>query len=60
MKYIFKEHEKNFIEWCNEGYSLALGNSQKFKARDFLRNIDDPNFVPPLYSHQAESIKRII
>jgi len=60
MKYIFGEHEKNFIEWCNEGYNLPLSNSQKFKARDFLRNIDDPNFVPPLWRHQAESVKRVI
>lgn len=60
MKYIFGEHENNFIEWCNEGYNLPLSNSQKFKARDFLRNIDDPNFVPPLWRHQAESVKRAI
>ena len=60
MKYAFREHEQNFSEWCREGYNLPLGNSQKFKAKDFLRNIDDPNFVPPLYRHQAESVKRVI
>jgi len=60
MKYSFKEHEKNFIEWCKAGYAVALSEPQKLKVRDFLKNIDDPNFVPPLYRHQAESVKRII
>jgi superfamily II DNA or RNA helicase len=60
MKYSFKEHEKNFIDWCKAGYAVALSEPQKLKVRDFLKNIDDPNFVPPLYRHQAESVKRII
>jgi len=60
MKYAFKEHEKNFAEWCRQGYNLPLPDAQKPKARDFLKNIDDPNFVPPLYRHQAEVVKRII
>lgn len=60
MKYSFKEHEKNFAEWCRQGYLVPLGEPQKLKVRDFLKNIDDPNFVPPLYRHQAESVKRII
>lgn len=60
MKYSFKEHEKNFIEWCKQGYAVALSEPQKLKVRDFLKNIDDPNFVPPLYRHQIEAIKRII
>jgi len=60
MKYAFKEHEKNFADWCRQGYHLSLGDVKKAKAKEFLRNIDDPNFVPPLYRHQAESVKRLI
>jgi len=53
MKYAFKEHEKNFADWCRDGYNAFLPNGQKNKVKDFLKNIDDPNFVPPLYRHQA-------
>lgn len=60
MKYSFKEHEKNFLEWCRQRYNVPLSDTQKLKVRDFLKNIDDPNFVPPLYRHQAEAVKRII
>lgn len=60
MKYSFKEHEKNFYEWCRQGYDVALSEMQKLKVKDFLKNIDDPNFVPPLYRHQAEAVKRAI
>jgi type III restriction enzyme len=60
MKYAFREHEKNFAEWCRQGYNLSLSDGQKLKAKDFLKNMDDPNFVPPLYRHQAEAIKRAI
>lgn len=60
MKYSFKEHENNFIEWCRQGYNLPLSDIQQLKVKDYIKNIDDPNFVPPLYRHQAESIKRII
>ena len=60
MKYSFQEHEKNFFEWCRQGYDVALSDFQKLKVKDFLKNIDDPNFVPPLYRHQAEAVKRAI
>jgi len=60
MKYAFKEHENNFTEWCRQGYGTALEETKKLKIKDFLKNIDDPNFVPPLYRHQAEAVKRII
>jgi len=60
MKYSFKEHEKNFLEWCRQGYAVPLSDAQKSKVKDFLKNIDDPNFVPPLYRHQTEAVKRII
>lgn len=60
MKYSFKEHERNFLEWCRQGYSVPLVDSKRQRAKDFLRNIDDPNFVLPLYRHQAEAIKKII
>jgi len=49
MKYSFKEHEKNFAEWCKQGYVVPLGDLQELKARDFLKNIDDPNFLLPLH-----------
>jgi hypothetical protein len=45
---------------CEAGYAVALSEPQKLKVRDFLKNIDDPNVVPPLYRHQAEAVKRII
>ena len=60
MKYAFKEHEKPFAEWCRQSYPLPLNDVKKAKAKEFLRNIDDPNFVPPLYRHQTESVKRLI
>ena len=60
MKYSFREHENNFLEWCRQGYNTPLNDAQKLKGKDFIKNIDDPNFVPPLYRHQAEAIKRII
>lgn len=60
MKYSFKDHEKNFFEWCSQGYNLPLSEPQKLKVKDFFKNIDDPNFVPPLYRHQAEAVKRAI
>src|SRR3990167_3602755 len=61
MKYAFKEHELDFKEWCKNGYRLLLPSEVKMgKAVDFLKNLDDPNFVPPLYRHQIESIKRVI
>lgn len=60
MKYVFGEHEKNFIEWCREGYKTSLDDIRASKVKDFLRNIDNPNFIPPLYNHQKESLKRVI
>lgn len=60
MKYAFKEYEKNFSDWCRQGYNTTLNEAQKLKVKDFLRNIDDPNFVPPLYRHQVEALKRVI
>lgn len=60
MKYSFKEHEKNFLEWCGQGYNTPLNELQRLRVKDFLKNIDDPNFVPPLYRHQAEAVKRVI
>lgn len=60
MKYAFKEHELDFKNWCKDDYRTYLPEVKSGKAVDFLRNLDDPNFVPPLYRHQIESIKRII
>lgn len=60
MKYSFKEHEKNFLEWCGQGYNTPLNELQRLRVKDFLKNIDDPNFIPPLYRHQAEAVKRVI
>lgn len=59
MKYSFKEHEKYYQEWCINGYEISNPEiSQKIK--DFIRNIESPNFTPTLYKHQLESIKRSI
>ncbi len=56
MKYSFKEHEKNFIEWCRQGYNVPLSEAQKPKVKDFLKNIDDPNFtMESILSYIAES-----
>lgn len=60
MKYSFKEHEVGYGEWCRGGYEVDLTDTGRSKVKDFLRNIDSPNFVPPLYKHQMESIKRTI
>src|SRR4030067_2293614 len=60
MKYAFKEHEKNYSEWCRNGYPIPLEHLKATKAKEFLKNIDNPNFTPPLFKHQMESIKRVI
>ena len=59
MKYAFKEHEKNYTNWCNQGYAIP-DQAKAQKVKDFIRNIESPNFTPKLYNHQAESIKRCI
>lgn len=59
MKYSFKEHEKNYQEWCNQGYPVSDPAIAQ-KVKDFIRNIESPNFTPQLYKHQLESIKRCI
>ena len=55
MQYAFAAHEINFRDWKQAGYP---GIPEK--GRDFLRNLDAPTFSPPLWRHQAESIRRII
>jgi len=60
MKYAFKEHEKNYLEWCRNGYPTSLDQAKATKLKEFLRNIDNPNFTPPLFKHQIESLKRVI
>ncbi|MEI7615225.1 MAG: DEAD/DEAH box helicase family protein [Actinomycetota bacterium] len=59
MKYSFKEHEKNYQAWCIQGYPITNTNTAP-KIKSFIRNIENPNFVPQLYNHQMESIKRCI
>lgn len=59
MKYLFKEHEKNYLEWCNQDYPISDSEIAQ-KVKDFIRNIENPNFTPRLYPHQLESIKRCI
>lgn len=59
MKYSFKEHEKNYQEWCNNDYPI-VDSEIASKVKDFIRNIENPNFTPRLYGHQLESIKRCI
>lgn len=60
MKYIFKEHEKNFADWCRNDYPLQLDNGKAQRARDFLKHINAPNFALPLFKHQLEALKRSI
>ncbi len=55
MQYAFRPHEANFSDWCRDGY-LGVPDG----GRDFLKNLDSPNFAPPLWKHQVESIKRTI
>jgi superfamily II DNA or RNA helicase len=59
MKYSFKEHEQSFKEWCSKGYPVPNAEIAQ-KVKDFIRNIESPNFTPQLYPHQLESIKRCI
>ncbi|MFH1109797.1 MAG: DEAD/DEAH box helicase family protein [Planctomycetota bacterium] len=55
MQYVFGPHEKNFEQWCLDRYpGLPDGGA------DFLRNLDSPNFKPPLWKHQAVAIKRSV
>lgn len=59
MKYSFKEYEDNYEKWCQQGYPIADEDIAQ-KVKDFIRNIESPNFTPQLYPHQLESIKRCI
>lgn len=55
MHYAFGPHEKNFEQWCRDGYlGLPAG------GQEFVKNLDSPNFKPRLWRHQAEAIKRAI
>jgi len=55
MHYAFSPHEKNFEQWCWDGYlGLPAG------GQEFLKHLDSPNFTPRLWRHQAEAIKRTI
>ncbi len=55
MNYVFKPHEVNFVQWCQDGYRgiPELGV-------EFLKNIDSPNFTPRLWRHQVQALKRTI
>lgn len=55
MQYAFRPHEENFAAWCRDGY-LGIPDA----GREFLKNLDSPNFSPPLWKHQVESLKRTI
>lgn len=59
MKYAFHEHEKNFVVWCNKGYIIP-DEARATKIKEFINNIENPNFHPQLYLHQRESLKRCI
>jgi len=55
MQYIFAAHEQNFADWCVDDYpGLPL------KGREFIKNVESPNFIPRLWTHQLEAIKRTI
>jgi len=53
--YAFRSHEENFSQWCQDGYP---GIPEA--GREFVGNIDSPNFKPRLWRHQTESLKRTI
>jgi type III restriction enzyme len=59
MKYAFLQHEKNYVDWCTKGYSIP-NNAKEQRIKDFINNIENPNFHPQLYIHQRESLKRCI
>src|SRR3989304_3062852 len=55
MQYVFGPHEKNFEQWCLDGFpGLPHGGAE------FLRNLNAPNFNPPLWKHQAVAVKRSV
>lgn len=51
MKYAFKEHERNYAEWCRNGFPTALEQTKATKVKEFLKNLDNPNFTPSLFKH---------
>jgi len=55
MRYAFASHEKNFADWCRAGYAGLPSN-----GAEFLKNLDSPNFKPPLWKHQKEAVKRCV
>lgn len=55
MQYIFGPHEKNFDQWCLDGYPGPPDG-----GAEFLRNLSSPNFQPPLWRHQAVAVKRAV
>ena len=55
MQYAFAPHEKNFRDWCQGDFE---GIPEK--GRDFLRNLDAPDFTPPLWKHQREALRRCV
>lgn len=60
MKYIFGPHESSYREWTKEPTFPKLEKARAQLALDFIKNIDSPNFKPPLWKHQKEAIKRVI
>ena len=55
MNYVFKPHEDNCASWCRDGYA-GIPDA----GREFLRNLDSPNFSPRLWRHQVEALRRAI
>lgn len=55
MQYAFARHEAPFREWCQAGYPNIPD-----RGREFLRNLDAPDFTPPLWKHQREAIRRCV
>lgn len=55
MIYVFKPHEENYKQWCAGDFEGVPDI-----GREFLRNLESPNFAPKLWKHQAEALKRSI
>ena len=55
MQYAFAAHDTNFHDWLQSGYP---GIPEK--GRDFLRHLSAPDFSPPLWRHQLDSIRRCV
>jgi len=55
MNYAFAAHEANFRDWCGAGFPGTPPRGQ-----EFLQHLTAPDFAPPLWRHQQQSILRCV